>query len=50
MPGSRPKFITQLFYGNSSVAGLRPRQREAARDGRPTNPSHFSSFVVSGRK
>ena len=31
-------------------AGLRARQRKAARDGRPTNTSHYSSFVVSVRK
>jgi hypothetical protein len=28
----------------------RPPTNMAARDGRPTNTSHFSSFVVSVRK
>jgi len=31
-------------------AGLRARQREAARDGRPTNTGQFSSFVAVREK
>jgi len=46
------------LYENISVGrasmqwGGRPRPPTdmAARDGRPTNTSHFSSFVVSARK
>ena len=42
--------FANFLYENSSVGGPPARQREAARDGRPTNTSHFSSFVVSVRK
>jgi hypothetical protein len=46
--------LSALLYENSSVGrasvqwGGRPRlpTNMAARDGRPTNTSHFSSFVV----
>jgi hypothetical protein len=42
-----------ISVGRASVhRGGRPRPPTdmAARDGRPTNTSHFSSFVVSARK
>ena len=42
-----------ISVGRASVQwGGRPRPPTdiAARDGRPTNTSHFSSFVVSARK
>ena len=46
-------FIENISVGRASVQwGGRPRPPTdmAARDGRPTNTSHFSSFVVSARK
>jgi hypothetical protein len=43
--------MTLRFYMKElGGAGLCARQREAARDGRPTNTSYFSSFVVSVKK
>jgi hypothetical protein len=50
--------LIALLYENSSVGrasvqwGGRPRPPTdmAARDGRPTNTSYFSSFMVSVRK